>query len=835
MLNNKPKSIKPTSESIVDIHLNEIFDLENLQRLQDLFADAHQVASIITHPDGTPITQPSQFSGLCSIIRKTEKGCANCFKSDALLGRHHPSGPIVQPCLSGGLWDAGASITVNGQHVASWLIGQVRNEAVDEQSMLKYAEEIGADPDDFMEAFYQVPIMSVEQFHKVSKMLFAFANELSEKGYINLQLKRQMAEHDRATILLKASEERFRSLFNKAPLGYQSLNVDGCFIEVNQQWLNLLGYKREEVIGKWFGDFLSPAYVNGFRNRFPLFKAQGHIHSEFEMVHKNGHIIFIAFEGKIGYELNGDFKQTHCILQDITERKKIEEALIKSEKHLNDSQTIAHLGTYSWDMATGFWSSSKIMDEIFGIDQNYVRSLEGWTNIVHPMWQKLMADYVINDVIGKRQRFDKQYKIIRQNDGQERWVHGIGELEFDTNNNPISLVGTISDISKVKHTEEIIRNSELMLKTVLDNFPGVVFWKDTESNYLGCNLSFAKGAGLTSTVEIIGKTDFDLPWAASEAENYRADDFEVMKSGKAKMHILEMQHQAEGQVIWLDTCKIPMFDANEQVIGVIGVSTDITEMKQIQEVISAKNKELENYLYIASHDLRSPLVNIQGFSQRLQKQTDTIKTILSDSGMDQETRSAIDKITNEDIPKTLSFVFSNVTKMDILINGLLKISRTGRMTMTIGKVDMTHLFKNIISAHNFQITELQARVTMEDLHDCFGDANLLNQLFSNIIGNAIKYSDQNRQLVLEITSIINYNKVIYSIKDSGIGIESRHLERIWDVFYRIDSGVSLEGEGIGLSIAKRIVDKHKGKIWAESEVGKGSTFFIELQKNEFSE
>jgi PAS domain S-box-containing protein len=110
-------------------------------------------------------------------------------------------------------------------------------------------------------------------------------------------------------------------LFNNAPLGYQSLDFGGNFIEVNQQWLDTLGYEREEVIGKWFGDFLTPAYQDGFRKRFPIFKAQGHIHSEFEMVHKNGSVLFIAFDGKIGYDLNGNFKQTHCILQDITKAR----------------------------------------------------------------------------------------------------------------------------------------------------------------------------------------------------------------------------------------------------------------------------------------------------------------------------------------------------------------------------------------------------------------------------------------------------------------------------------------------------------------------------------
>ena len=121
---------------------------------------------------------------------------------------------------------------------------------------------------------------------------------------------------------LKQSEERFRTLFDHAPLGYQALDINGYFIDVNQQWLNTLGYAREEVVGRWFGDFLPPVCKEAFRESFPVFKAQGQIHSEFEMLHKDGSLVFIAFEGRIGYGLKGEFKQTHCILQDITQERK---------------------------------------------------------------------------------------------------------------------------------------------------------------------------------------------------------------------------------------------------------------------------------------------------------------------------------------------------------------------------------------------------------------------------------------------------------------------------------------------------------------------------------
>jgi len=139
------------------------------------------------------------------------------------------------------------------------------------------------------------------------------------------------------------------------------------------------------------------------------------------------------------------------------------------------------------------------------------------------------------------------------------------------------------DITERKRTEETLREKEEMLQNVLERFPGVVFWKDARSNYLGCNQSFATGAGLKNSADIIGKNDFDLPWAATEAENYRADDAAVMACGEARLNIVEQQHQAGGGVVWFDTSKVALRDATEQIIGVIGISIDITKHKRAEQ------------------------------------------------------------------------------------------------------------------------------------------------------------------------------------------------------------------------------------------------------------
>jgi hypothetical protein len=200
------------------IALEDLFQREEIQRIQDNFAAATGVASIITRPDGTPFTRPSNFTRLCNeIIRKTEIGCANCFKSDALIGRYHPDGPIVQRCLSGGLWDAGTSITVGGHHVANWLIGQVRDETQSEDSMRDYARQIGADEAAFMQAFLAVPAMSNEHFEQIATALFTLSNQISTTAYQNILQARSITERKQVEASLAESRTLLLKIIDTVP------------------------------------------------------------------------------------------------------------------------------------------------------------------------------------------------------------------------------------------------------------------------------------------------------------------------------------------------------------------------------------------------------------------------------------------------------------------------------------------------------------------------------------------------------------------------------------------------------------------------------------------
>jgi PAS domain S-box-containing protein len=217
-------------ESSEGIAFDDLFNRDAIQLLQDDFARAAGVASIITHVDGTPITTPSGFCRLCNdIIRQTDKGLANCYASDAALGRLQADGPIVQQCLSGGLWDAGAAITVGGRHIANWLIGQVRDEAQTEAAMAAYARQIGADEHAVVEAFAEVPSMSRAQFESVAQALFRLASQLSSIAYQNVQQARFITQREQAEkeILKLNAELEQRVLDRTAQLAAKNDELKG--------------------------------------------------------------------------------------------------------------------------------------------------------------------------------------------------------------------------------------------------------------------------------------------------------------------------------------------------------------------------------------------------------------------------------------------------------------------------------------------------------------------------------------------------------------------------------------------------------------------------------
>lgn len=316
-----------------EILFTDLFDMDEIQAIQDAFAEATGVASLITTPDGTPLTKPSNFCTLCNdIIRKTSIGRENCRKSDTFLGRVNTSGPVIQPCLSGGLWDGGASIIVNGQHIASWFVGQIRNEYLDEEKMRAYAREIGADEVVFMRALAKVKVMPLAQFKKVGEALFLLANLLSWTAYQNRQLLDNVREirksHDEVLVL----RNYLSNIIDSMPSILVGVDPDGAITHWNMRAQDATGYSRKEVEGSLLSDVL-PGMVDqmakvseAITERKPLLEenvpgVMGGVNG-----YQDISIYPLVVNGVAGAVVRVD---------DVTERVRMEEMMIQSEKMLS--------------------------------------------------------------------------------------------------------------------------------------------------------------------------------------------------------------------------------------------------------------------------------------------------------------------------------------------------------------------------------------------------------------------------------------------------------------------------------------------------------------------
>jgi PAS domain S-box-containing protein len=288
---------------------------------------------------------------------------------------------------------------------------------------------------------------------RLGRLTLAVQRALKEK---EMQKVRKQVEE-----ALKNSEDKYSKAFKSSPYSITIMSVeDGKFIEVNDAFTSIFGFTREEAttnssigLNIWVSIEDRKWVISTLLDGRDVSK------KEFLFKKKNGEIITGLFSAKIIHIKN----KSHIlsIINDITERKQIAEKLQNSESFLKETQVIANLGTYLMDITTGKWVSSEVLDKIFGIDSDFDKSVEGWASIIHPEWQNIMTDYFNQEVIGNKIKFNKEYKIIRQNDKAERWVYGIGNLKFNDNNQPITMVGTIQDITERKQVEsELIKAKE---------------------------------------------------------------------------------------------------------------------------------------------------------------------------------------------------------------------------------------------------------------------------------------------------------------------------------------------------------------------------------------
>ena len=495
------------------IKFEELFDLKAIQRLQDDFSTATGVASIITDPDGTPITQPSNFCRLCSgIIRKTEQGQINCFKSDALIGRYHPEGPAIQPCMSGGLWDGGAGISVGGRHIANWLIGQVRDETQTEEHMRDYARQIGADETAFIEAYKDVPAMPQIQFQQISNVLFTLANQLSTSAYQNVQQARFISAQKKAEALLKESEENYRSISENSFDLISLLDVDGCYRYCNVSYTRILGYTPDELIGCNGFDLIHPDEKEELWQLLQSVLADRQLAQEISARRilnrvrcRDGSYKWIEHRYRMLLDELGNINQILLNAQDITERKRVEDALRLSEEKFS----------------TAFRISPDSININRLRDGMYIEINEGFSTL---------TGYLPEEVVG---RTSMELNIWANPQDREQLVKGLREkgevinLEapFQVKNGIIKIclmsarvieinqekciLSMTRDITERKQAEEALRESEVNLSSIINKSHDAI-GVSKEGIHVLANPAYVTLFGYGSEVEVLNKSVLDL-------------------------------------------------------------------------------------------------------------------------------------------------------------------------------------------------------------------------------------------------------------------------------------------------------------------------------------
>lgn len=257
------------------------------------------------------------------------------------------------------------------------------------------------------------------------------------------------------------------------------------------------------------------------------------------------------------------------------------------------------------------------------------------------------------------------------------------------------------------------------------------------------------------------------------------------------------------------------------------------ELTTLNRELTQKSEENEMFVYSVSHDLRSPLVNLQGFSKELSLSIGELRDVFGAAEVPANTRTQGEDILKHGMAEPVSFIQTAVTRLSAIIDALLRLSRAGKVEYRRKDIDTDETVRRVIDASRAVMAEKKARVSVVgELPHVWGDPTSVEQIFANLVGNALNYLDKQRPGVIEVGSVSDADDAALAtcyVKDNGLGIPEAYREKIFGVFQRVHGNIAV-GEGIGLALVRRMVERHGGRIWVESAEGVGSTFFVALPK-----
>ncbi len=383
----------------------------------------------------------------------------------------------------------------------------------------------------------------------------------------------------------RESAAQFKAAFEDAPFGICLASLDFQFLQVNQTLCRMLGYSEQEFrVGGW-QRFSHPDDLEHSLQTADDLRSGRVTSAEFEKryIHKQGNAIWVR--GKISVVRDGRGEASYYIthVEDITERRKAEEAVRLSETRLSEATRIAHLGTWDWNLLDNTTVSNDEETRILGFESAHnPNAYSTFLSVLHPDDRDRVQAAVDQAIAGERP-YQLECRIVRP-DGEIRHLACQAEVRRNEAGQPVRMIGTTLDITERKRAEDELYQSRQMLQSILDNIPQRVFWKDRNSRYLGCNRTFAIDAGLQDPAAITDKSDFELSWRET-AEVFRADDKLVMEQESPKLNFEEPMSRPDGSLQWNRVNKMPLRDRDGRGIGVLGTYEDITERKRAEEAL----------------------------------------------------------------------------------------------------------------------------------------------------------------------------------------------------------------------------------------------------------
>ena len=613
---------------------------------------------------------------------------------------------------------------------------------------------------------------------------------------------------------LKKSEERFRAVAENASSAIISADINGNIVFWNKTAENMFGYQSQEILGKPLTEIMPQRYHHAHLKGVERVATKG-------KTRITGQVIELYGLKKDGEEFPLDLSLSMwnieneifftALINDVTLRKNAEEQIAKLAKFPAENP-------------------------------NPVLRISADGNVIfHNKASQLFLDYCRPEgeelvCVTCRKHITQALDSGKPVQDEINCSHTTYSLTYS----PVVESGYVNlyalDITDRKMSEELLKKSEQRFRSLVENVPGAVYRSEIKPPWFFKHISEAilPVTGYTATEFMERKVyinDLIVPEEVEQIDRAVSDgvnnhvpfhlDYEIRHKDGSIHHVFERgqaTYDINGNPLWLD--------------GVILDTTDkwLIEKERLQllRALETRNRELQDIVYVASHDLKSPLVNISGFGEELANHCHHLEDLLTKEKVSTPQEHEIERVINEDIPESLEFITAGTNKINMLINGLLQVSRVGTVKFKIEKLNMNDIIKQIVESIGFQTREKDVEITIDDLPPCMGDFPKTNQVFSNLIVNAIKYLDPEKKGKIHISGRQENNYSVYSVEDNGIGIAPEHQARVFEVFHRLNPRDSIGGEGLGLTIVMRILDRQNGRIWLESEPDKGSKFFVSL-------